>query len=81
MTIEGGTAPIVLAYVLVSMGVIIASVGRVRDRMVRRSAARAPPRPARRRVTYASHPALARISRHVFCQVYTRSPSHIDVLR
>jgi len=50
MTIEDGTA-IVLAYVLVCMGVIIAFRGRVHDRMVHRTAARALPRTARRRVT------------------------------
>jgi len=50
MTIQDGTA-IVLAYVFVSMGVIIAFRGRVGDRMVHRLAAPAPPRTARRRVT------------------------------
>jgi len=41
MIVEDGTA-IVLAYVLVSIGVIIAFLLRVCDRMVHRSAARAP---------------------------------------
>jgi len=41
------------------------SVGRVRDRMVHRSAAPAPPRTARRTVTYeASYPALAKGAHH-----------------
>jgi len=52
MNIEGGTA-IVLAYVLVStVRDHRVLVGRVGDRMVHRSAAPAPPRTARRRVTY-----------------------------
>ena len=41
------------------------SVGRVRDRMVHKSAAPAPPRTARRTVTYeASYPALAKGAHH-----------------
>ena len=60
MTIEGSTA-IVLAYVLVSMGVIIAFLLAV----FHRSAAPAPPRTARRTVTYeASYPALAKDAHH-----------------
>src|SRR5215471_15427587 len=51
MTIENGTA-IVLAYVLASMGVIIAFLLAVRDRMVHRTAARAPLRTAWRGITY-----------------------------
>jgi len=62
MTIEGGTA-IVLAYVLVSMGVIIAFLLAVLvNRTVHRSAAPARQRTARRRVSYrvACYPALPR---------------------
>ena len=51
MTIENGTA-IVLAYVLVSMGVIIAFLLAAFVIGWFRSAARAPLRTARRRVTY-----------------------------
>ena len=51
MTIENGTA-IVVAYVLVSMRDHRVPVSRVHDRMVHWSAAPAPPRTARRRVTY-----------------------------
>jgi hypothetical protein len=49
MTIEGGTA-IVLTYVLVSMGVIIAFL--LAAFVTHWSAASAPPRTERRRVTY-----------------------------
>jgi len=43
---------IVVAYVLVSIGVIIAFLLALRGRMVHRSAAPAPPRTARGRATY-----------------------------
>jgi hypothetical protein len=64
MAIENGSE-FVLAYLLVSIGVLVAFVGAVSWSMVHRSAARAPPRgTARRTVTYqgalacgADHPA------------------------